>query len=331
MATKTLTRSIASVLVMLAGMATAHAQQAFENRWAPARPGGTDLVPLPTFGIVPVGAVPLDTDVSAELSEAVQRQLDATFNAQFEVLTRPTGGKVGWAFVVRNASRASFDTLTSQFTDQLLTCLHSLEDDVNLASLNLLLVGNTLEDQTERDEANAAGAQLLVNWKADRCATQRNNLPFLDQNRPRLVVASRGMLTGSFDPTVFRGQGLLDLVNALYPVYLNDGGLLTTEMQPRLQALFDAAARTGLLTVSDTAGVADREQKTFWDWVILGISVKPGLVRSLFEAAAAGCVPSVAELANPFQLSRCVANGKLALITLRIVGQDYTAVQRVVP
>lgn len=327
MAMKFFTRSVLSVVLLLAGVTTAHAQQAFETRWA--RGTGTDLVPLPTFGVVPTGAVPLDTDVATELSEAVQRQLDATQSTQFEILTRPSNGKVGWAFVVRNASRDTFDTFTQQFTDQLLTCLHSLDDDVDLAALNVLLSGATLSDQTERDEANAAGAQLLVNWKADRCATRRNTLVLLDQERPQLVVATRGMLTELFDATVFRGQGLLDLISALTAVFLNDGGFLTSEMQPRLQTLFDAAARTGLLTPTDVAGVMDQSQKTFWDWVILAISLKPGTARSFFEATAAGCVASVAELSNPFQLARCVASNKLTLVALRIVGQDYIAAQRV--
>jgi len=288
-------------------------------------------VALPTFGIVPVGAVPLDPGIAAELSEAVQRQLDATQSTQFEILTRATGGKIGWAFVVRNSARSTFDAFTQRFTDQLLTCLHSLDDDVNLASLNILLVGSPLADQTERDQANAAGTAMLTNWAADHCGTRRNNLPFLDQNRSRLVVASRGMLTDSFDPTVFVGQGLLDLINALYPVYLKDGGFLTSEMLPRLQALFGAAAVSGLLTAADTATIKDREQKTFWDWVILAVSIRPGLVRSFLENTAVGCVASVAELSAPFQLSRCVSNNKLALVTLRIAGQDYTATQPVLP
>jgi hypothetical protein len=320
-----------SVVLLLVGLRTARAQQAFESRWSPARAGGTEIAALPTFGIVPVGAAPLNTDVATELTEAVQRQLDATQSTQFEVLTRPSGGKIGWAFVVRNAARPTFDALTQQFTDQLLTCLHSLDDDLDLASLYVLLVGSPLDNQGERDEANAAGAAMLANWTHDRCATRKNNLPFLDADRPKLVVASRGMLTDVFDGTVFNGQNLLDLVAALYPIYLNDGGFLTTEMTPRIQALFDAAARTGLLTTAETATIADREQKTFWDWVILAVSIKPGLVRSFLETTATSCVASVAELGNSFQLTRCVAANKLALVTLHISAQDYTAAQRGLP
>lgn len=329
MAMKQLIRSILSVALVLMGMTTAHAQQAFENRYAAARPNGVDLVPLPTFGIVPVGAAPLDADVAAELTEAVQRQLDVAHTMLFEVLTRATGAKISWAFVLRNAARPAFDTVTEQFTDQLLTCLHSLDDDVNLASIHDLLSGNSLDDQTERDEVNAAAAQMFTNWKANRCATRRNDVALLDANRPKLVLASRGMLTEVFDAGVFHGQAVIDLVNALSPLYWGDGGFMTTEMLPRLQLLFDAAARNGLPTVTDTASIADQQQKTFWDYVILAVSTKPGLVRSLFENTAAGCVVSVAALATPFQLSRCVANGRLLLETLHIVGQDYTAVQRV--
>ena len=329
------TRSVFAVVLLLVGIRTAHAQQVFTYKFVSPRSGATDLVPLPTFGIVPAPASapsPLDPDVATELTEAVQRQLAATQSTQFEVLTGAApGGKTSWAFVVKNASRATFDTLTQQFTDQLLTCLHSLDgNDVNLASLNLLLVASPV-DATGRAEAIAAGDTMLINWKADRCSTRRNDLPFLDQNRPRLVVASRGMLTESFDPLVYNGQVLLDLIAALKAVYLADGGFLTTEMQPRLQTLFDAAAHNGLFTIADTAAITDREQSTFWDWVILAISIKPGLVRSFLENTAAGCVASVAALSNPFQLTRCVTNGKLTLPTLRISGQDYTAVQRVTP
>ena len=333
---KRFTRSVFSVVLLLVGIRTAHAQQLFGYKFNPPSVTATDLVPLPTFGILPVSATgavtPLDPDVATELTEAVQRQLDAAQSTQFEVVTRPTtGGKINWAFLVKNASRATFDTLTQQFTDQLLTCLHSLDgNDVNLASLNLLLVASPV-DATERAEAIAAGTTMHDNWAANRCATRRNDLAFLDQNRPRLVVASRGMLTESFDPLVYNGQVLLDLIAALKAVYLGDGGFLTTEMLPRLQTLFDAAAHNGLLTITETASITDREQSTFWDWVILAISVKPGLVRSLLENTAAGCVASVAALSNPFQLTRCVTNGKLTLPTLRISGQDYTAVLRVTP
>jgi len=200
---------------------------------------------------------------------------------------------------------------------------------VNLAAIHDLLATSALDDQTERDDANAAAAQMFANWKADRCAMRRNDVALLDANRPNLVAATHGMLTEDFDEMVFHGQGEIDVVNALSPLYLGDGGFMTTEMLPRLQTAFDAAARSGLLTVTDMAGIADREQQTFWDWVILAVSTKPGLVRSLFENTAAGCVASGAALANPFQLSRCVTNGKLQLETLHIVGLDYTAVQRV--
>jgi len=105
MSMKRRTRSLLSVALLLVGVSTAHAQQAFENRYAAAQPNGLDLVPLPTFGIVPVGAAPLDAAVAAELSEVVQRELDATHTVLFEVLTRASGTKVSWAFVVRNAAR----------------------------------------------------------------------------------------------------------------------------------------------------------------------------------------------------------------------------------
>jgi hypothetical protein len=289
------------------------------------------LVPLPTIGIVPVATAPLDANVAEELSEAIQRQLDASHDNRLEIITRTTGTKVNWAFVVRNAPRTQHDAFTQQFTDQLLTCLHSLDDDVNLASLNLLLVGSNLDTQEERDQANAAGTQMLANWMADRCATKRNNLPFLDQNRPKLVAASRGMLTDLFDALIFNGQGLLDLIKALSPVYFAQGGFWTTEMQPRLHAQFEAGVRAGLLTSAETSAVADVELRTFWDWVILVVATKSTIARSFVANTAAGCARSVAELSNKFQLSRCVSDGKIRLQLLRVAGQDFTSVQRVAP
>jgi hypothetical protein len=288
-------------------------------------------VALPTVGIVPVGTLPIDVDVGTQLSEALQKQMEATGEVRFEVLTRPNGSKINWAFVVRNAPRTAHDVFTSGFTDQLITCLHSLNDDVELASLNLLLVGAQLSDPQERDEANAAGAQMLTNWKADHCATRRNDLPFIDSNRAKLTAATRGMLTDAFDPLIFRGQGLLDLIGALYPVYFNSGGFWTTELVPRLHALFEAGVDAGLLTTSETGRSVDRELRTFWDWAILTVSTKLSVVRSFIETTALGCVKTVQELSSPFKLSRCVADGKLVLVTLRVAGKDYTAAQRVRP
>jgi hypothetical protein len=311
-------------------VSTAHAQQAFEEKYVAARANGTELVPLPTIGIVPVATAPLDTNVAEELSEAIQRQLDTSHDTRLEVITRASGAKISWAFVARNAPRAQHDAFTQQFTDQLLACVHSLDNDLPLGSLNLLLVAGSLESQQERDEANAAGAQMLVNWKADHCATKRNTLPFPDQNRGKLVVASRGMLTDLFDGTVYNGQGLLDLISALSPVYFGQGGFWTTEMLPRLHTQFEAGVRAGLLTTQETAST-DVSVRTFWDWVIDVVLTNPTVVRSFIANTAAGCARSVPELSTTFQLSRCVSDGKLRLVPLRVAGQDFTTVQKVLP
>lgn len=331
MNTITLTRGVLAVALFAAGAQTAHAQQAFEEKYVSGRPTTGELVALPTVGMVPVGTVPLDADVATQLSEAMRKQLEVTGDNRFEVITRANGNKVSWAFVVRNAPRAMHDAFTADFTDQLITCLHSLEDDVELASLNILLVGATLDSQEERDEANAAGAQMLINWKSNQCATRRNNLPFIDSNRARLAIATRGMLTDVFDPLVFHGQGLLDLISALYPVYFNAGGFWTAELTPRLHALFDAGVAAGFLTTMETAQIADRELRTFWDWTILVVTTKLSIVRSFIETTATACARTLPELSNPFKLARCVADAKLSLVTLRVAGRDYAAAQRVSP
>jgi len=337
MNTAKLTRSaLATVMLSMAAVGTAHAQQAFEDKYVPApAPSPTVLVPLPTIGIVPVATVPLELDVAAQLSEAIRRELETTQETRFEVITRPNAGKTNWAFVVRNAPRAQHDAFTQQFSGQLFTCLHSLEDEgvegEEVAALNVLLAGNQLDDQEERDLASAAGAQMLANWLADRCVTRRNDLPFFERNRARLTAATRGMLTDAFDPILFRGQGLLDLIVALTPVYLSPGGFWATEMQPRLRVLFEAGVEGGLLTTAETTPIAERELQTFWDWVILVVSTKSSIVRTFIEHTAAGCVRTVPELSLPFRLSRCVSEGKLRLVTLRVAGQNFTTVQRVQP
>jgi hypothetical protein len=316
-----------TLAVLLTSIGAAHAQQTFEDRYVAPRPVAGELVALPTVGIVPTGAVPLDPDVAAQLSEAVQKELVSSDENRLEVLTRPSGGKTGWAFVVRNAPRAMHDAFTLQFTDQLITCLHSVPESPELAALNVLLVGSPLDNQDERDQANAAGAQMLANWRADRCATRRNNLPFFENNRPRITAATRGMLTDVFDPLLFRGQALLDLIRALSPVFYDPGAFWVVEMTPRLQRVFNAAVRSGLLTTAEANAVSG-EQKTFWDWVIDVVSIKNTVVHSFIAHAAGGCVPTVAALSNAFRLSRCVADGKLVLVTLRVAGQDYTTIQR---
>ncbi len=121
------------------------------------------------------------------------------------------------------------------------------------------------------------------------------------------------------------------MISALYPVYFNAGGFWTTELVPRLHTLFETGVGAGLLTVTETARLRDRELRTFWDGAILVVSTKLGIVRSFVEVSALGCIKTIPELSNPFKLSRCVADGKLVLVTLHVAGQDYTAAQRVRP
>lgn len=315
---------------LLTGANIAHAQQAFEVKFVAARTTVGELVSLPTLGIVPVNTVPLDSNVAEELTEAVQRQLTAAHETRFEVTTRANGVKFNWAFVVRNDPRSAHDAFTTQFQGQLLTCLHSLDDDVGLAALNVLLLGSPVDDQASRDAANAAGAQMLVNWKTDRCVTQRNNLAFLDDDAHRVkrIAVTHGMLTDEFDPLQFNGQALLDLISALKPVFFSDGGFWTTEMTPRLRTLFEAAVRTGLPLQDE---LVNDEQRTFWDWAIFTVINEPAVVRSFLANAAIGCVKTVPELSNRFQLSRCVSDGKLLIELLVVAGQNFATIQRVTP
>jgi hypothetical protein len=309
---------------------TAHAQQAFEVKFVAARTTAGELVSLPTIGIVPANTVPLDSNVADELKEAVQRQLAAANETRFEVTTRANGAKLNWAFVVRNDPRSAHDAFTTQFQGQLLTCLHSLEDNVGLASLNLLLLGSPVPDQASRDAAISTGAQMLVNWKTDHCVTQRNSIAFLDDDahRTKRIAATRGMLTDEFDPLQFNGQALLDLISALKPVFFSDGGFWTTEMTQPLRTLFEAAVRNGLPLQDE---LVNDEQRTFWDWAISTVISEPTVVRSFLANAAIGCVRTVPELSNRFQLSRCVTDGKLLIELLTVAGQNFVTIQRVVP
>ena len=321
------TQSVLTFVMLLLGAATAHAQQAFEDKYVPAAAGGSELAPLPTIGIVPTGTAPLNPDVATQLTAAIQKQLEVAQDNRFEVLTRANGTKVNWAFVVRNGARPAFDAFTEQFADQMQACMHSLADDLQVAVVNSVLISSHVEDQEQREIFNAAGAQMLVNWKADRCVTARNDDPFTDQNRRQIVAASHGMLTSAFDGNVFNGQGLLDLIFALNPLFFDVGGMWVTEMVPRLHTLFGAGVNAGLLTVAETT-LVDRDQRTFWDWVILVISTQRTIVRPFIETVASGCTRTVPELSNPFKLSRCVTDGRIQLIPLRVDGQDYTTVQR---
>jgi len=327
-----LARSTLTVALLLTGSRTVHAQIAFEDKYVAARLGAGDLSPLPAFGIRPVNGAPLDANLAEELTEAIQRQLDAAHETRVTVVTQLSGNKISWAFVVRNAPRAVHDAFTAQFTDQLLTCVHSLPDDANLASLNLVLLGLSVGDQEHRDNATAAAAEMVTNWNTDRCATRRNSIPFLDdqEHHTTMTAASHGMLTDEFDGLIFNGQPLLDLANTLYPLYFGLGGFWTTEMTPRLHTVFEAGVRTGLLTATEARAV-DVVQRTFWDWAVLLIGTKSTVVRSFIANTAAGCARSVAELSNQFQLSRCVAGGKIQLVLLHVAGENFTTIQRVVP
>lgn len=322
----TIKQCVIVITLLAVGARGALAQQAFEDKYVAATFTG-ELVPLPTIGIVPVATAPIDADVGTQLAEAMQQQMVASGDRRFEVLSRANGSRINWAFVVRNAPRAAHDTFTPQLTEQLITCLHSLDDGLELASLDILLVAGAVENSQERAEANAAGAQMLVNWKADRCATQRNSVPFIDNNRAHLTAATHGMLTNEFDQGVFHGQGLIDLTTALSPLYFDAGGFWTAVQVPRLHAMFEAAVRAGLPTVAE-AGTLDRELRTFWDFAILAVSSKPGLVRSFVRSAALGCITAAPALTSAFKLGRCVADGKLALATLRVAGQDHVAAVR---
>ncbi len=329
--TRSIWRAFAVALLVM-GANTAHAQQLFEDKHVPARPSSTELVPLPTFGIVPLNTIPLDPNVADELTEAVNHQLIlAQQTDRFEIVTRANGSKINWAFIVRNAPRAPHDAFTVQFTRQLVTCLRSLEDSAGLTSLDLLLLGLPAGDPG-RNEALLAGQKMLDNWKADRCATQRNNsIPDDDAHRTRTTAATHGMLTNEFNALLFNGQALLDLIAAVKPLYFDLGGFWTTEMTPRLHAVFDAAVRDSFLSASETTEIGEIEQRTFWDWAVLAVLTKPTIARSVLANTAAGCVKTVPELSNRFQLSRCVSDGKIQLRPLRVGGEDYTAVQRVLP
>lgn len=318
---------IICVAMLLAGSRLVHAQQAFEIKFVAARPSQTELVPLPTIGVVPVGTVPLTPDVAAQLSEAVESELAAHQDNHFEVVTRTSANAVNWAFVVRNAPRTAHDALVLPFTDQIITCLHSLEISGPLVSLHLLLLGQSLIDPTERADALAGGATMLANWRADRCATPRNDLPLFADNRANITAATRGFVTDVFDPLVFNGRGLLDLIAALTPVFFDRDGFWAVEWTPRLEAWFARAAKTRL----PGAAEADRlmtGRQSYWDWMVGALIARPGTVHSFLAHTAAGCVPSVAELTAPFALAPCIAAGKLELVALRIAGQDYVAAQR---
>lgn len=314
-------------LASLAGAGDAHSQQTFETRHVLAPQSPTELAPLPGIFIMPTGAVPLDADTAAQLSESVQAQLASAQETRFEVRTAMSSDRILWSFVVRNAPRAVHDVLTEQFTDQLIDCLHSIEDGVNLAALALLLDGGFLSDPSDRNGANMAGRQMLANWRTEQCAVRRNDVLF-DRDSATLRGATRGMLTGAFDSLLFRGQGLLDLIAAITPLYLHAGGFWSAEMRPRLEGLFAAGVGNGLLTAAETPALVNAQQRTFWDWAILAVSTKAGLARSFIQSTATGCIAEVSELSKNFRLSSCLTEGRLQLMTLQVNGENYTTAQR---
>lgn len=330
-------RNAVAVALLVIGASTAHAQQAvqaFEDKYGPARTPA-NMVQLPTFGIGPAGTTTLDANVAEELTEAIQREMAVAQETRFEISARPsTGGKVIWALVVRDTPRAVYDSFKAQFAEQLRTCLHSIPDDLGLANLNVILTGSPAADAPTLESAKAAGLQMLANWKADRCATRRNSVGFIDDeaHRTKYAATSHGMLTDEFNPLAFpSAQALLDLIAVLKPLYFDLGGFWTSEMTSRLHAVFDVAVRDGFLSVSETSETGEIEQRTFWDWAVLAVLTKPMIARSFLANTAAGCVRTVPELSSRFQLSHCIADGKIHLKLLRVGGQDYTAVQRELP
>src|SRR3954470_495227 len=95
-------RSSLALAVVLVGVNTARAQQVFEEKFLVVQPDVTNLVPLPTLGIVPLGTLSIEPDLSAQLTEAMQNELGARQDGRFEVLTRQKAGQINWAFVVKN-------------------------------------------------------------------------------------------------------------------------------------------------------------------------------------------------------------------------------------
>jgi hypothetical protein len=330
-------RSALAVALLVIGASTAHAQQAvqaFEDKYGPPRTSA-NMVQLPTFGIGPAGTTTLDANVAEELTEVIQREMAVAQEMRFEISARPsTGGKVVWALVVRDTPRAVYDSFKAQFAEQLRMCLHSVPDNLDLANLNVILTGSPADDALTLESAKAAGRQMLANWKTERCATRRNSVGFIDDEAHRIKYAatSHGMLIDEFEPVSFpSAQALLDLIAVLKPLYFDLGGFWTTEMMPRLRAVFEAAVRDGFLSVSETSEIGEIEQRTFWDWAVLVVLTKPMIARSFLANTAAGCVRTVPELSSHFQLSHCVSDGRIQLKLLRVGGQDYTAVQRVLP
>ncbi|WP_437977951.1 hypothetical protein WMF11_15040 [Sorangium sp. So ce295] len=301
----------------------------FEVRYTAAAAGSTELAPMPTVAVMPKGSAAISSDLSAQLTDAVTAAGDGAADGdRFSATARPSGSAVRWSYNALTQPRSANRNLTEAYLNNLLSCLHSLaEDSVEIAALNLLLAGGAAPGEAERDAAKSGGRQMFENWKANRCQTRRNSLPFFERNKADIRAATSGMLTDEFDATVFNGQPLLDLIRSLYPLFYHPGGLWAVDRKARLDALFVTAVDGGFLTVDEARNVAQIEFSSYWDWVVYVTANKPTLSRAFFLAVAEHCVGSIGGLGEPFQLQQCVDGGDLELVPLRARGKDYVAAQ----
>lgn len=302
--------------------------QQFELRYAAAPTGGTELVPMPTIAIVPLGSAPISLALGTQLTDAVDAErADVPDGERFGVMTRPAGAQTRWAFAALTQPREANSDLARPFSESLITCLYSLEEGIEIAALNLLLSGGALMDNVEREAARRGGRQMLDHWRAERCATARNDLPFIRNNAAKIHLATAGMLTDEFDGAIFNGQGLLDSIDALYPLFYQPGGLWAADRSPRLESIFASAVDKGFLTPATVEDIIDTEFRSFWDWAIYVLRTKQTVVRSFPVTVASHCMSNIQDLTRPFTLRSCIAGGTLELITLRVQGNDYVAAQ----
>ncbi|AGP34217.1 hypothetical protein [Sorangium cellulosum] len=320
----------ALVALCTSGVAAAQAApQEFEVRYTAAASGGTELAPMPSIALTPKANEPISPDLAAQLTEAVDAAVHSAEDGdRFAVTTRPAAADVHWSYSALTQPRSANRDLTEPYLRNLLACLYSLEEDsVEVAALSLLLAGGILPGEVEREAARDGGRQMLDHWKSNRCRTRRNTLPFFEQNRADIRVATSGMLTDEFDAIVFNGQGLLDLIRSLYALFYHPGGLWASDRTARLGTLFVTAVDSAFLTTQEAESVAQTEFRTYWDWVLYVSANKPMISRSFLATVAERCVGSVDELSERFQLKRCVDGGDLDLVTLRARGNDYVAAQ----
>jgi hypothetical protein len=289
-----------------------------------AAPGASaELAPLPTVGIAPRSRGPLSTAVANHLTRIVENELASIPEGNlFRVVTRASDAGTRWAFVARPDGRTGYEPLVPRFTSLLLQCLRSLPNaSVELATANLVLRGVNLPDADAQASATTAAQQMAAAWRVRRCNPQNNTFAF---EQSRLTAVARAMITGQFDALSFAGQNVLELIELLTPLFHEQGGLWQVDRGSALVEIFQRSLRGSSIPASARALVED-EFPGFFHWSAAVATGAPAFEADNVFAIAVACLDSLEEAAAPFTLADCIAQRRVATVSVEFGTESFVS------